>query len=99
MIVVYKPEEPQYFNQTADVSTGVITSRGTPLPEQTRTGKFRLASAETKGETEMPEPAPLIFPQLESWVEQGGTPYKPETAGFLRDYFDRRAQATFVSPS
>ena len=97
MIVVYKPEEPQYFNETYDVNTGAMKNRGTPLPKQTRTGRFRLASAETKGETEMPQPAPLIFPQLEKWAAQGGTPYKPEAAGFLRDYFDRRAQATFVS--
>ena len=96
MIVVYKPEEPQYFDETYDVNTGAMKNRGTPVPTQTRTGRFRLASTETKGETEMPQPAPLIFPQLEKWAEQGGTPYKSETAGFLRDYFDRRAQATFV---
>ena len=97
MIVVYKPEEPENFNETIDINTGSVQKRETPLPEQTRTGRFRLASSETKGETQMPEPAPLIFPQLDQWAEQGGTPYKPETAGFLRNYLDRRAQANFVS--
>ncbi|KAI9722176.1 MAG: hypothetical protein M1828_004859 [Chrysothrix sp. TS-e1954] len=96
MIVVYKPEEPEHLGESVNVSTGATTGISAPIPQPTSSKRFRTASAKTLGDAGMPEPAPLIFPQLDQWAASGGDTSKSKT-GFMRDYFDRRAQQSFAS--
>ena len=71
--------------------------------------RFRVASGETHGEAEMPVTcAPLIFPALDAAVsasskakeDQGiGNSIKAKSKSaskFVNDYYDRRAQASYV---
>ena len=73
-----------------------------------RMNRLRIASGETHGEKEMPLVcAPLVFPALEAIADSAEhgdenaldkIVAKSQSAGtFVADYFDRRAQATFVS--
>ena len=72
--------------------------------------RLRIASGETHGEAELPVTcAPLIFPALDA--ASGNDPVAREgvvnsvkaksksASKFVSDYFDRRAQATYVSLS
>jgi hypothetical protein len=67
---------------------------------------LRLTSGETHGEMELPEAAPLVYPDLDraaAAVEGGekapeGTREKLKGAGaWVQDYMDRKAQASYVS--
>ncbi|KIW56048.1 hypothetical protein PV05_04745 [Exophiala xenobiotica] len=67
---------------------------------------LRLTSGTTQGEMSLPEAAPLIYPALDaaavSTAETGSAlPAQKQNAlkqsgKFLADYFDRRAQATYI---
>lgn len=73
---------------------------------------MRLVSGKTRGEIELPESAPLVFPGLDraadldlqqqdngKEVVNESTKEKWKNAGkWVQDYLDRRAQATYVSP-
>lgn len=73
---------------------------------------IRLVSGKTRGEIELPEAAPLVFPELDRAADldlqqQGkgkevvneSTKEKWKSAGkWVQGYLDRRAQATYVSP-
>ena len=63
---------------------------------------LQSSSGKTYGELDFPETAPLVFPALDKLAEQKG-----EEAGkkrekmkkgknFIDEYYDRRAQASFV---
>lgn len=61
---------------------------------------LRVASGDVRGLVEMPQAAPLIFPDLDRAIEQQGQEgFKAKMKGaskFLGDYLDRRAQAKSV---
>lgn len=69
--------------------------------------QLRIASGETHGKAEMPVTcAPLVFPALDAAVadsaNEGSSGFKAKlksTSKFVSNYFDRRAQATYVCPS
>ncbi len=57
-------------------------------------GKLSRASGTTRSELELPEVAPLIFPDLDA-VPDKEKPSKSKRAGaFLSDYYDRRAASS-----
>lgn len=65
--------------------------------------QLRISSGVTHGEAEMPVTcAPLVFPALDSAAAESGegsSGFKAKsksTSKFVADYFDRRAQATYV---
>ena len=59
--------------------------------------KFSGADGMTRSELELPECAPLIFPQLDEVDEKKKSNVIKRSGVFLGDYYDRRAQAQFVS--
>ena len=97
MVMQYKPQgnRPVYAQQ-ADM-TSLISKR------TAREGHTNIASTyagQTYGPIEMPESAPLVFPALDEAAESQDA----ETAnklkrsmGFVTEYYDRRAQAAYVS--
>lgn len=64
---------------------------------------MKLSSGTTYGELEMLEAAPLIFPALDQIAEAEGSDNAQKSnqfknsGRFVTDYFDRRAQAKYVS--
>jgi hypothetical protein len=66
-----------------------------------RFNNLHLASATTRGELEMPEAAPLIYPELDCKIaKEGPESFKDKTKDankFISNYMDRRAQMSFVS--
>ncbi|KAF9894969.1 hypothetical protein FE257_004593 [Aspergillus nanangensis] len=68
---------------------------------------IRLASGKTHGQLELPEAAPLVYPDLDlvatramegKGMESEGTREKLKNAGvWVQDYMDRKAQATYES--
>ena len=55
------------------------------------------SAATTHGEVEMPEAAPLIYPTLDQASDAQKEGFFARKKNFVVDYYDRRAQATFVS--
>ena len=91
-------------HERVDISTAIMKSivpSGSRTTEQMK--RFKTASAETFGEIEMPQAAPLIFPGLDH-VEDIDEKGKPKggfkkTGEFLANYYDKRAQAEYVHTS
>ena len=91
LIMCYKPNSDN-ATEIVDLETQVVLSAA----KGGVTGsKFKTASGTSHGEIQMPEAAPLIFPDLQGARERQNVFQK--TAGFFGNYSDRRAQAVFVS--
>jgi hypothetical protein len=71
-----------------------------PDPEMSKSKKeyqkYRLTSGETHGIMELPNAAPLIYPDLDRLAAEGDEG-APKKAGWVADYMDRRMQTIFVS--
>lgn len=59
-------------------------------------GLLKATAGKTTHEEEMPEFAPLIFPYLDTLSEAEKQSAIKQKGEFLKDYFDRRAQASFA---
>lgn len=65
---------------------------------------IRGSSGKTYGELEMPEAAPLIFPELDAVAAANEADGKKKSSlkakgAFIATYMDKRAQASYVSPT
>ena len=63
---------------------------------------MRGSSGKTYGELEMPEAAPLVFPELDAIAVSSEADGKTksslkEKGAFIATYMDKRAQASYVS--
>jgi hypothetical protein len=67
------------------------------------TDKFKRSSGKTYGDFSLPEAAPLIFPTLDvlddadTEESKGFKKSMAEKKNFVAEYYDKRAQAEFVS--
>lgn len=102
LIMKYSPGE-RASQETVDMSQ-TITKSLTPSESgmKKQLNSMKSSSGKTHGELEMPEAAPLIFPDLDAMAAAEGSHSKKKsglkkTGVFLGDYFDRRAQASYVS--
>ncbi len=64
---------------------------------------MRSSSGKTYGELEMPEAAPLVFPDLDAVAAANEADGKKkgslrEKGAFIATYMDKRAQTSYVSP-
>ncbi|KAJ5573484.1 uncharacterized protein N7459_007911 [Penicillium hispanicum] len=115
--------QPLFSRETIDINqpvgrskfdiTSTVAKYNTPNhPEITKAKQrikgLRLASGQTHGEIELPEAAPLVYPDLdevaaramegEAKSESAGPRDKLKGAGtWVQDYLDRKSQASFVS--
>ena len=104
------PSRPKYGGYFVERDE---TEKGTKFEDVNKEMKqLRIASGETHGEAEMPVTcAPLVFPALDAVAtavegesHDGGvtTSFKSKSKSaskLVADYYDRRAQATYVCPS
>lgn len=99
---------------TNDTEVGEQEKQGKLDELKEKMKALRIASGETHGEAELPVTcAPLTFPALDAMAaaafeakngnsEGVASSFKTKsksTSKFVNDYFDRRAQATYVSPT
>jgi len=114
LIMTYNPDAPSASSKSSE--DGVISSEQLNITgniakyHDQRTGKLqklkrnaRVSNGLTCGEMELPQSAPLIFPNLgfgppTRTCEQGQAKSNAlkNTNKFFADYFDRRAQAIYV---
>lgn len=102
--MTYKPDQ-KASHETVDTSQLIFKSLN-PSDSKIREGlkTIRGSSGKTYGEFEMPEAASLVFPALDEAAAGLEQDPKKQNAfkksqKFMADYFDRRAQATYVSCS
>jgi len=103
LIMTYKPESSD-SHASIDISQAISSSINPASSGMKQAFKnLRVSSGKTYGELELPQAAPLIFPALDkladSTTEEG---VKKQTKmkssqKFVADYFDRRAQAQYIS--
>lgn len=103
LVMTWSPESSEIsstFDLTTTISGKSKPSSSGPLKFAK---KFSNSSGETSADMEFPEVAPLIYPALDNLAEQEGEEAvrmrdKLKKKGkFVDDYWDRRAQAKYVS--
>ncbi|QIW97508.1 hypothetical protein AMS68_003026 [Peltaster fructicola] len=80
-------------NQIAAKYTGSDDNAVSGLANQM--SMFRIASGVTEGADDLPEAAPLIFPEIDEEAARSGQSMKDKNE-FVQDYLDRRAQIRFA---
>ena len=81
--------------QRVDLSANIIQSVAANSDGHHGITKTLKASSGKTAEFEIPESAPLVFPQLDSLSEVKKEGKMRKGMSFLADYFDRRAQASW----
>jgi hypothetical protein len=104
LIMTYEPNRSagDMLSGSVDISAAVLksaVSRDFSMGGQLR--NLQGSSGTTRGELQMPEAAPLIFPALEDRAAVTSPDAQKQSAlkkgqKFLADYYDKRANATFV---
>ncbi|KAK3167102.1 hypothetical protein OEA41_010227 [Lepraria neglecta] len=88
--------------ETVDMSQTITKSlTSSEFAMKRQFNSMKSSSGKTHGELEMLEAAPLIFPNLDALAAAEGSDSKKKsglkkTGVFLGDYFDRRAQASYI---
>jgi hypothetical protein len=95
LLMTYKPDaysagEPV---MTAGIISKTITPSDSKFKEQMK--MFKLTSGQSKGELELPQAAPLVYPGLEEAIGKENA-FKGSSK-FVADYMDRRGAAKYVS--
>lgn len=99
--MTYKSDSRETF-ETFDVTRAIqkaSTSKSKKYLPSTMlsTGRKAAPTGKTYGERELPQAAALIFPALDALPEVEKQNRLSTSKGFIVDYYDRRAQAIFVS--
>lgn len=99
LIMSYKAEQKTAV-EVATLDFNELVAKRQKSNSHTVKGALKLGAGTTHGALELPPAAPLKYPELDEAVMGGDAEKaaKVKVAGaFLNDYFDRRAQATYVS--
>jgi hypothetical protein len=93
--MTYKPDAQSSGEpvMTAGIISKTITPSDSKFKEQMK--MFKLTAGKSKGELELPEAAPLIYPGLEEAIEKDNV-FKGSSK-FVAGYMDRRSAAIYVS--
>ena len=91
LVMAYQPESDEIV-QEVDMNTNVLTSIASR--EGAHHSRFANFSGKTR-EVEIPESAPLVFPELDALPESEKENVFKRGGKNLGNYFDHRAQASF----
>jgi hypothetical protein len=95
MVVKYEPSSTDLV-QSVDLEHNVCQSIGSRQDQSKWKGVFSSSSMKIEGDMEMPDPAPLIFPDLDAVNESStSTSSWKNFNRVMHDYKDRRAAAKF----
>ncbi|RDW71512.1 hypothetical protein BP6252_08075 [Coleophoma cylindrospora] len=101
LIMTYKPDSSA-THETVDITKTIHKSMNPSTGMAGQLGKLKVSSGKTYGELEMPEAAPLIFPDLDRIAaDNSAEGIKKQnklksTQDFVADYFDKRARAQYA---
>ena len=93
MIMTYD-ENATNAVERVDMSANIIKSVTARDSHHGMMGNLKSSSGKT-AEFEIPDPAPLVFPQLDSLPNAKKEGKMQSGMSFLSDYFDRRSQASW----
>jgi hypothetical protein len=98
LLMTYKPDKESSGEpvMVSSIIGKTITPANSKFKEQLKL--LTLTSGVTKGEMELPEAAPLIYPALDDVLEEGGEKKNAfaRSSDFAAKYLDRRAHAKYV---
>lgn len=94
LIIKYKPSSDEPIEEV-DLDHNIARTIEQRDGQSKWKNLFSAASSTTKHEAEIPEAAPLVFPQLDSLDEQQKQSSVKQFGHFLQDYYDRQAAAKF----
>jgi hypothetical protein len=92
MIMTYKPESTS-ADEVVDLNQNITKVVGARYDGHG--SKLSQSSGKTYSDLQLPQAAPLIFPELDALPEGEKESAFKRCGHFLGDYFDRRAQARF----
>lgn len=97
-----QPERPE-FDAAATISKYTHSKEHPQMNAwKQRMQHYRLADGATRGEMQLPECAPLVFPEIDRAAIRVRDGLEPKSnfqsaRSWVRDYIDRKSQASFVS--
>ena len=98
LLMQFKPDQKSSA-ESVDVTKTIEETEG---PSQSgmkgQLYNMRASSGKTWGDLQLPEAAPLIFPALESMPDEQKQNAFKKSERFVTEYYDKRAQATYVRP-
>ena len=96
MIIKYNPKSDEP-DETVDATTKTVQAVANRDDEDRAKWKnlFQGSAGKVKHEEEVPDFAPLIFPQLDSMSDHAKENAVKHFGHFLAEYYDRRGQAKF----
>ncbi|KAF7533667.1 hypothetical protein G7054_g6887 [Neopestalotiopsis clavispora] len=94
LVMTYKPSSDDLI-EDVDIDHNITKSIGTREGQGKWKRAFSTSSSTTTQEAQIPECAPLIFPQLDSLDEKKKGNSIKQFGSFLSDYYDRQAAAKF----
>ena len=103
LVMKYAPEA-RSSHESVDLSQTLLRSLNPSNSAIKRQlDSMRGSSGKTYGELQMPEAAPLVFPELDAVAVGNEADGKKksslkEKGAFIATYMDKRAQASYVSP-
>ena len=103
LIMTWSPESSGTSNTFDLTSTITAKAKSNPSGPLHIAKKFSNSSGKTYADMEFPEVAPLVYPALDNLAEQQGEEAASKRAKlkqkgtFVGDYWDKRAQAKYVS--
>lgn len=103
LVMTWSPESSETSSTFDLTSTISAKSKSSPSGPSNFVKKFSNSSGKTYADMEFPEVAPLIFPALDNLADQQGEDAVrkrdklKKKANFVDDYWDKRAQAKYVS--
>ena len=102
LIMTWNPES-EATSSTIDITSVIASSLTSKSTAEKVKNNLKSSSGKTYGDLDFPEPAPLVFPALDELQEEAGDDANRKrdklkgSKKFVDDYYDRRAQAKFVS--
>ena len=103
LVMTWSPESSETSTAFDLTSTISVKSKSNPSGPSNFAKRFSNSSGKTYADMEFPKVAPLIFPALDNLAEQRGENAArkrdklKKKANFVDDYWDKRAQAKYVS--
>ena len=99
MVMAYQPNTQRPVDARSMNINDIISKWSDPETKQWRMS-LKPSSGKTYGEMELPESAPLVFPAIDEVVEREDQERAHKMKGsmnFIANYYDKRAQANYVS--
>lgn len=97
LLMTYDPKsasDGEVFDMGSNVATAISKRED---PNRGKMAQFHAGSAKTMGEEQLPDAAPLVFPELDAASDEQKLNAFKRAGAFMKDYGDRKAQASFAA--